>query len=80
MGHQGSAVRLGIDADCPYQVRGIRELGNPAIPTARNFAPITSIRGVARRRLLATIELTQKEAAMAGMTEGSLDQLLTDER
>ena len=37
------------------------------------------IRGAARRRLLATIEQTQKEAAVAGMTEGSLDQLLADE-
>ena len=37
------------------------------------------IRGAARRRLFATIEQTQKEAAAAGMTEDVLDQLLNDE-
>ncbi|MGH1482967.1 MAG: type II toxin-antitoxin system Phd/YefM family antitoxin [Geminicoccales bacterium] len=37
------------------------------------------IRGAARRRLLASIEQTQEEAAAAGMTEEVLDQLLNDE-
>ena len=37
------------------------------------------IRGAARRRLLATMEQAQKEAAAAGMSEGVVEQLLSDE-
>lgn len=37
------------------------------------------IRGAARRRLFDTIGQTQKEAAMAGMNEDVLEQLLSDE-
>jgi len=37
------------------------------------------IRGGARRKLLATIEAAQREAAAAGLTEEALDRLLSDE-
>ncbi len=37
------------------------------------------IRGAARRRLLATIDKAQEEAAAKGLTEEELEQLLADE-